>query len=397
MAIVAIRKAVPTRKPPVQCNQKAIDALLFGSGDWSIEGEHGLFVRCKAQTKSFRLERRINGELVKQTLCATTMKEAKKEARETWSGMSVKPAGGAVTLGMVIEPYLKRIRKKGQLAETTKANYRYNAERYLADWTGRSLRDIGADRAGVRALQSHITKKYGPATANQVMRLLSSIYRWARKEDTSLPEPPTTAVEVESIPARNWALSPDELRTWWYASAEKDGKAEKTGVKALGPIPKMWWITTLLTGARAGSICWVRWSDIDFDKNVITFQIAKGNRPYRVPMSDKLAELLTAYRDSGNVPPSEWVFPSNTKSGHHLGRVRNRDGVDRPHALRHTFRTVLAKLNAREDRARLLMGHSMTGNVSRNYISIDEVTESLRPITNSVTESYLKILPEIGL
>jgi integrase len=214
-------------------------------------------------------------------------------------------------------------------------------------WTGGSLQAIGEDRAGVRALQRQITKQHGAATSNQVMRLLSSVYRWARKQDISLPEPPTTAVEVQRIPARNWALSAEDLKAWWFCESEVKDKTVKRGVSTLSPIKRMWWITALLTGARAGSIEALRWENIDFDEKTVRFMVTKGNRPYTVPLSDILAKALRAYRDGGAVPPSDWLFPSNTKEGCHMVAVKNvREGVRPPHAMRHSFRTTLAQLGA---------------------------------------------------
>jgi integrase len=388
--VVAIRKAsaaVPGKV--VESNQKAVDALPFDSGTWRVEGVPGLYLRCRAKTKSFFLQRRVRGQLVKETLGPLSMKRARAAAMNTWSSM--KPTvGDAVTLAAALNHYLE----DKQLAEKTRFNYRYNADRYLKNWTGRTLQDIGEDRAGVRALQRQLTKQHGAATSNQVVRLLSSVYRWARKQDTSLPEPPTTAVQVQRIPARNWALSAEELKSWWFCESDVKGKTVKHGVSTLGPIKRMWWITALLTGARAGSIEALRWENIDFDKKTVRFMVTKGNRPYTVPLSDVLAKALRAYRDAGAVPPSDWVFPSHTKAGYHLVAVKNvREGVRPPHAMRHRFRTTLAQLGAAPDSARLLMGHSMRGDVSRDYITESPLLiESLRPITNAVSEHYLSIL-----
>src|ERR1017187_7138521 len=331
MPVTAIRKTTAAEASKmVAANQKAIDALPFDSGTWRVEGVPGLYLRCRSKTKSFMLQRRVRGVLVKETLGPQSMKQARAAAMKTWSTMRPQTAGDAVTLAVALDLYLQ----DKQLAEKKRFNYKYNAERYLEAWTGRSLQAIGEDRAGVRALQREITKKHGAATSNQVVRLISAVYRWARKQDTSLPEAPTTAVEVVRIPSRNWALSAEELQAWWYAEVElkgKPGKVVKRGVSTLGPIKRMWWLTALLTGARAGSIEALRWRDIDFDQKTILFIVTKGGRPYMVPMSDTLAALLCAYRDSA-VPPSEWAFPSNAKAGHHLVGVKNiREGVRPPH------------------------------------------------------------------
>lgn len=129
-------------------------------------------------------------------------------------------------------------------------------------------------------------------------------------------------------------------------------------------------LTCLLTGARRGSIETLQWDDIEFDKKTIIFRVTKGDRPYKVPAPDKLLELLIRYRDSGDVPPSNWVFPSPVRPDRHMVAVRdNKRGVASAHHLRHTYRTVLAEFGATSDQARLLMGHSMGGGVSRDYIT----------------------------
>jgi len=280
-----------------------------------------------------------------------------------------------------------------KLAQSTVDNYRYNAKRYLSDWKNRSLYEIGNDRAGMRLLQRQITRDYGPATANQVTRLISAVYRWHRKVDQNLPECPTTAIEVHHIEARDGAYSTEALKAWWYKVVETDGKNITSGVKTLGPLKRAWWLTALLTGARSGSVEALKWTEVDFKKKTIQFKVAKGNRPYSVPMSDLLFQLLERYHDSEDVSPSEWVFPSPSLSGRHIVHVKNkREGVAGPHRLRHTFRTTLAEFGASSDQARMLMGHAMGGDISRGYITAPLLIESLRPVTNAVSEHYRKIL-----
>ena len=389
-------RVVPIRKPAekgetktVAANQKAIDALPYDSGMWRVEGVMGLYIRCRAHSKSFLLHRRVQGKLVRETLGEMPIKRAREQAMKVWHSLKPKPAAqDVVTLEIAIERYLE----EKDLASKTKSIYRYNTEQYLKDWTGRSLHEVGNDRAGFRFLIGQIRKKHGAATGNQVIRLVSAVYRWQRKIDATLPEPPTTAVEVEAIPARDWAYTPDELRAWWYWREEKGGAVTELGVKTLGPIKRMWWLTALFTGARKGSIEALRWRDLDFERKRILFFVVKGDRPYAVPMSDKLAGLLLAYRDSEDVPPSDWVFPSNRRDGQHIIGVKNdAEGAGPAHRLRHTFRTTLAELGAPGDQARLLMGHSMAGDVSRDYITAPLIIESLRPIVNAVAEQYVKI------
>ena len=407
-AVVPIRKQQAQQTAPktkiVPAQQKAIDALPPDSGTWRVEGVPGLYIRSRSASKSFFVQRRVDGELVRDYLdSGITVKEAKKTAMKKWSGMKPKPApAGVLTLESAVKAYIENRQLMGKMAEKTRKLAEYNAERYLEDWKSRALENIGKDRAAIAALHLRLTRDHGAATCNQVMRLLSAVYRWHKDRiETELPDWPRKVAEIHEIKARDWAYSDDELRAWW--SAEKRDKAGKLviingapvklGVSTLSPIKRMWWLTALFTGARKGSVEALKWRDVDLEKKTIHFRVTKGDRPYIVPMSDSLTELLKAYRASDLVPPSEWVFPSNVLEGGHLKDVKNpNEGVGPAHRLRHTFRTTLAQIGATPDQARLLMGHSMGGDVSRGYITSALVIDSLRPITNAVAAQYVKIL-----
>jgi integrase len=383
-----------TKRKAVAATQKAVDALPFNSGTWRVRGISGLYLRCRAVTKSFYIQRRIKGDLVKSTLGELALKDARAAAMKEWGLLKPVPAGGRKTFEQAFAEFITQ----RDLAAKTKELYNFNADHYLIDWKPRALEDIGRDRTGVRALYHSIAKKHGTATGSQVIRMFSAVYRYARKVDGDLPESPTVAVSLPATKSRDWAMSPEALKAWW-SSTEKDdeGKEIPRGVKTLGPIKRAWWLTTLLTGARRGSVEALRWGDVDLGKKTITFKVTKGDRPYMVPMSDKLADLLTKYRASGDVPPSEWLFPSAVNGEHHIVNVRDdKRGVASAHHLRHTFRTILAQLGASPDQARLLMGHSMSGDVSRGYITAGLLVESLRPITNAVSERLAAIIGDMA-
>ena len=394
MGVVPISK---TKSEPaiklVEANQKSVDALPLNSGMWKVKGFPGLYVRARARSKSFMLQRRIDGDLVKAMLGPLTMKAAKEEAMRQWGGLERKEAaaGDVLTIGAAIEQYVVAKVSAGKMAPKTAELARYNAGRYFIRWKDLTLSEIGKNRLGIRQLQQRITRDHGRATSNQCIRLLAAVYRWCRDADETLPEFPRKAAEIHTIKPRDWAYSPDELRAWWRV--EKNGEGRDKGVSTLAPIKRMWWLTALFTGARKGSIEALRWDDVDLEKKVIHFRVTKGDRPYLVPVCDTLADLLGRYRICEDVPPSEWVFPSPTVDGAHLVDVKNpNEGVGPAHRLRHTFRTTLAELGVSSDQSRLLMGHSLGGDVSRGYISSALVVESLRPIANAVAERYWKIL-----
>jgi integrase len=369
----------------VAANQKSIDGLPMNSGTWRVEGEHGLYVRARVASKSFYVQRRIRGDLVKATIGQMSLKDAREEAAKKWAFAEPKPAGGRKTFGHAFREFMLDGGKRGELADRTRGIYTYILNRHLADWKSRALEDIGRDEECGRVLYRRIRHKHGAATAAQVIRLVSAVYRHARKVNRKLPESPTVAVVLPPTRSRDWALSQGDLKAWWAA------------VKRLNPVKRAWWLVCLLTGARRGSVEALRWADLDLDRRIIRFMVAKGGRVYSVPMSRVLAALLVKYRDGGEAPPSDWVFPSGSKVGQHLADVRDdKRGVKSAHHLRHTFRTTLAELGATGDQARLLMGHTLGGDVSTGYITAGLLIESLRPLADAVAERLTAIIGDLA-
>ncbi len=364
-------------KKSVPCRQDAIDALPPGSGDWVVEGVPGLFVRCGAKSKVFRVQRRVKGVLVRRVLGEMTAAAARREAIKAWSVLKPRPPEGRTTLAEAWERYLE----DKPLAPSTRALYEYHLRHYLREWAPRSLEEVGSDRQGVRSLYQRVLRRHGLAVANQMLRIFRAVYSYYRRAQPELPETPTVAVDMRALRPRDWALPADQLRQWWAA------------VEKLNPLKRTFWLTLLLTGARRGSVEALRWQDLDLDRGVIHFSTAKAGRTYTIPACRRLVGLLYAWQEE--CPPTEsgWVFPSPQRPGSHLAGVRDdKRGVASAHHLRHTYRTTLAELGATPDQARLLLGHSLGGDVSRGYITAHLVVESLRLLADAVAERYAEIL-----
>jgi len=382
-------KVIPLRPPQAQTaeggekkvvepTQAAIDALPANSGEWKVRGVLGLMVRVGQHRISFRLVRRVEGRLVKRTLAAQSLAEAKREAIRTWKALMPPPpeAQPVPTLQEALDAYLEAKR----LSPRTASEYAATIRRYLSDWLGRRLDALAADRAGFRRRMLDVDKKHGRATGALLMRTYRAIHNWHRKVLTDLPESPTVACETPRVRSRDWALSDDELRRWWAR------------VRELSPVKRAWYLTALMTGARAGSVAALKWSDIDLDRRLIRFRVVKGDRPYVIPLPDRLAAILRHYREREWMPNSDgWVFPSPVNHGEPLhGRVKT-PGVAPPHALRHTMRTRLAEAGATPDLARIALGHSIGQTVSERYITASLLTEAVRPLLNAVAEKYAAI------
>jgi len=377
--VVPMPAAARPAKKTVPAKQAAIDALPYGSGDWVVEGVPGLVVRCGARTKTYRVVRRIAGRQVKRVLGELSVAEAKRAALMVWRDLKPKPAGTRPipTLREALESYLA----EKELAPRTAEGYRYMVEKYLADWLDRRLDVLAMDRAGMRARIASLAKKHGAATAALTLRTIRAIYRWHRKVLPDLPESPTTACDTPRVKPRDWALSDEELRQWWAT------------VQRLKPVKRIWWLTALMTGARVGSISNLTWDDVSLEQKIIRFKVVKGDRPYTIPLADRLADLLREYRENDWLPNrAGWLFPSPRDPERPLWTQVKNAGIPSAHHLRHTMRTRLAEAGATPDLARIALGHSLTQDVSQRYLTAHLLVEAVRPLVNAVAERYAQVL-----
>jgi len=367
--------AQPTRKT-IPCRQAEVGAVPLGSGDWTIADVPGLVLRAGTVKKTWRVQRRVNGRLVTKVLGELTAAAARRQASLIWQRLKPPAPDGKITLGEAWQKYLE----EKPLAPGTRRLYEYTRGKYLEEWQGRSLEQIGQDRAGMRGLYLMLARKHGKALASLVLRQFRAVYNYQRRVNPELPECPTIAVDIAPVKPRSWALSDEELRAWW------------AGVQRLRPLKQVLWQMMLLTGARRGSVEALRWRDVDFERKLLHFSTAKAGRTYSVPACARLIELLRWWRDQCP-PDAEWVFESPQKPGRHVVAARDdRRGVVSAHHLRHTYRTTLAQLGCPPDSARLLLGHSLSGDVSRGYITPGLVVESLRPWSEAVASKYGEVL-----
>src|SRR5580692_6632263 len=130
MSVIAIKKRTESEpsglpksraRKSLKGNQKALDEVPLGSGTWQVEGVQGLYLRARAKSKSFFLQRRVNGELLNRTIGEMSMKAAREEASKIWPTMKQqKSAIVHVTFAQAFESYMEQ----ATLAAATIKNYR---------------------------------------------------------------------------------------------------------------------------------------------------------------------------------------------------------------------------------------------------------------------------------
>jgi integrase len=120
--------------------------------------------------------------------------------------------------------------------------------------------------------------------------------------------------------------------------------------------PRARWAIQLAyaTGARAGSLVELEPSDVDWSDPrgpILSFRIAKGDKPYSVPLGPKGAEAARALADLIDYRPPRVVSRRPTLLGvgynqfwKWVNEASRRAGVySHPHLLRHTFGTKIAR------------------------------------------------------
>jgi integrase len=72
-------------------------------------------------------------------------------------------------------------------------------------------------------------------------------------------------------------------------------------------------------------------------------------------------------------------------------------GVVSAHHLRHTARSVLAKLGCSETLARAALGHSLNSSVSERYVTVAVLVQPLREYFDAMAEHYAQVMGLEGL
>lgn len=130
-------------------------------------------------------------------------------------------------------------------------------------------------------------------------------------------------------------------------------------------------LLALLTGVRFGECSKLKWSNIDFDTQVITLHHTKTkNRTHKVYMSAYTKEFLRKWRYSRKTK-SQFVFPLASNPAKHIGRRHAiyeelAQGLELEsfgtHANRRTFTCVCEQLGISEHRIQNMINHSVKGN-----------------------------------
>ena len=193
-----------------------------------------------------------------------------------------------------------------------------------------------------KKIEQYVTPKgkhYAPKTIGNILKLIRLIINHGVKRELCAPRP-DLIIEVPKVDNQvTEFLTPEQLSNYMEAlNKDKD----KIGVIFL----KM----ALYTGMRPKAICNLKWSDLDYERSIITLraETAKNGTTMYIPFPDKVKEALEG------IPRTEFsVYVFEQRNGlprqsftKTAKRVRDRAGLSasyRPvYMLRHNFATQLA-------------------------------------------------------
>ena len=232
------------------------------------------------------------------------------------------------------------------------------ADEYLAEWTGTDTSRVQAiikfsayfnskrlDKITTDDCRELLRKwdkdKYAPATFNKYRAMLSSLFDYACRQDEESARTYISQNPVKTI--RNKRLNNQRVR---YLS--DDEKLRLVAVcREIGGKFYIAFLIALSTGMRKGNMLWLTWSDVDFERGLLTVEQTKNGDPIQTPLPSPVLDLLAEYREIGN----GLIFRSTTNPANpadykkRWNRARKMAAIEnfRWHDLRHDAASTLAR------------------------------------------------------
>ncbi len=351
----------------------------------------GLLVGKK--TKTYIIQRRVSrSDKVRRIKIgrveSLTVKEARARALDIAGKLSAgidvvqrgKDQYSEHTIGWAFDQY----HTATILRKSTRRDHIYMMKKYLSDWMERPLSDI-PNRDQARKIRNEILnrvqKSNGHATANYLSTILKSIYNYAIN-DLNVPgitKNPFKGLEILPMEKRKRWLRPSELPQFYNAVIQHQN-----------PVVRDFVLLVLFTGLRKNEALELVWSEVDFKRRTINIPAhrMKANRDLTIPMSDFVHDLLSRRHSLGGAP-TDYVFPSNSTTGHFVSPsyvmkiLCKAAGIEPTtvHDLRRTYINHAARLEIPHYMLKILCNHAsgdVTGNHYVNSLSDDLEDSEIR-------------------
>ena len=237
-----------------------------------------------------------------------------------------------------------------------------SADQYQSLWRRLIVPELGGKavsdlkRREIANLMDRIERSTGTSVADRVHEQLAIFFRWYAERDDEFTSPLVRAMKRHRRGTGARPMTDDELRQFWFASAEA-GIAGAAGRLCL------------LTATRRNETTRAAWAEFSDDGVwTIPSNRYKTKREHVIPLS-RLAQEVVSELDVASpylfsltdCAPDNW---SLWKTIVHVGGPGG-DGLSW-HSLRKTARTLMSRAGVRSDHAERALGH-VQGAVERAY------------------------------
>jgi integrase len=300
------------------------------------------------------------------------------QARETARELDYKLRRGVAKhvvrsdprLRELMEAYLERPSLR---SEAWKRFVRQAIEKDLG-WADRKVSTISP------ALCREVHRKLrarGPVMANNIVRVVGTVWNHGRRLYPSLPEAPTYGIEPYPEP-RTLNAPITDLAAWKQAVDQIEN-----------PIHQTAYMLALFTGLRRSEIAQLEWSRID-DAIFLPAHLNKSGRDFWLPLVDQHRRILEPMRGIHE----RWVF-LGSRNGDHIKDWRHTEVPGTLHSLRHTFATVGVEAGLPEEVVGRLLNHASQSVTGQRYVrpNLEFLRTSIQVV---VTELDKRLIRQIA-
>ena len=357
--------------------------------------------------KSFVIRKRINGKPVLTTLGqypAMTLNQARVAARESLNIFSsgINPNDKKIelrikttTLQEAMDQYISS--REHALKDKTIRDYRILFNSYLIEWSNKELVSITRSMVAGKHTKIGKTSIY---RANATMRLLRAIFNFAMVEYEDSSGVPIILHNPVLKIKRNWfkesvrknIIEPNDLKAWFDTVIDLPNDKINQTHKNTSETVRDLLILLLFTGLRSSEGMNLKWSDIDFNNELLNIQDTKNREDHTLPLTGYILELLHARKNSSE---GDYVFPgfnpqkALVNPNKQVKKVIETSGVQfLLHDLRRTFATYADSLEIQHNTIKRLMNHKNKDVTSMHYIhqSVETLRKPMNKITNYILE-----------
>jgi integrase len=299
----------------------------------------------------------------------------------------------------------------------TAANTLEKLHRHFRTWYPEPLTAITVER--IESWKARrLSEGRSPSTVLRDLFTLSSVLRRAVKEG-ELAENPVRRVDRPRIDRRGKVRFLDEaeesrLRTALQERDEimkaaraasnvrhhKRGEPLMPALHSFGDHLTPAVLLSINTGLRRGELLKLRWSSIDFERQLVTVEgpNAKSRQTRHVPLNDEALKLLRDWREQSGDGARAFAVATNYKKGWKALLKRAEITQFRWHDMRHHFASRLVQRGVPLNTVRDLLGHS-TVQMSLRYAHLapDQRREAVAKLNEKPILALTLRLPWNGL